>query len=147
MSYSDDDLALFYYGYQTFITAADEIIAEYSIQRQHHRFLFFINKRPGISVKELLILLEISKQGAHSTLKKLKELQLIEERQSPIDQRYKELYVTNEGRLLIEKLNKTQIDLFQSISSEKGDSWKSIMEGFADYRAGYHKIKETEDKG
>lgn len=142
MEYNDDDLALFYYGYQTFITAADEIIAAYGIQRQHHRFLYFINKKPGIAVKELLVLLEISKQGAHSTLKKLKELDLIEERQSPVDQRYKELYVTESGKTLIEQLNQTQTNLFRKIASEKGDSWKAMMEGFAEFRLGYHKIKE-----
>ena len=30
----------FYFAYKTFITTADEIIEEYGMSRQHHRFLF-----------------------------------------------------------------------------------------------------------
>ena len=69
---------LFYFAYKTFITTADEII-EYGMSRQHHRFVF-INKLPGITIKSLLEILEISKQGSHATLQKLKEQGLIIEK-------------------------------------------------------------------
>ena len=62
---------LFYFAYKTFITTADEIIEKYGMSRQHHRFVF-INKLPGITIKSLLEILEISKQGSHATLQKLK---------------------------------------------------------------------------
>ena len=58
---NDYEHMLFYFAYKTFITTADEIIEQYGMSRQHHRFLFFINKLPGITIKELLITLEISK--------------------------------------------------------------------------------------
>ena len=60
----------------SFTLTANEIIEQYGMSRQHHRF-FFINKLPGITIKELLQTLEISKQGSHATLKKLKDKQLI----------------------------------------------------------------------
>ena len=63
----NEALALFYFAYKTFTEKPDEIIKEYGIQRVHHRILFFIARFPGISVNELLSLLEISKQALHST--------------------------------------------------------------------------------
>ena len=74
---NDYEHMLFYFAYKTFITTADEIIEKYGMSRQHHRFLFFINKLPGITIKSLLEILEISKQGSHATLQKLKEQGLI----------------------------------------------------------------------
>ena len=51
---NDYENLLFYFAYKTFITTADEIIKDYGLHRQHHRFLFFIEKVPGISIKDLL---------------------------------------------------------------------------------------------
>ena len=63
---NDYENLLFYFAYKTFITTADEIIKDYGLNRQHHRFLFFIEKVPGISIKDLLKKLEISKQTPKS---------------------------------------------------------------------------------
>ncbi len=52
-------------------------------------FLFFINKLPGITIKSLLEILEISKQGSHATLQKLKEQGLIIEKVLETDRRVK----------------------------------------------------------
>lgn len=49
---NDYELLLFYYAYMTFTETADDIIKEYGLSRQHHRFLFFINKLPGITIKK-----------------------------------------------------------------------------------------------
>ena len=49
---NDYEHMLFYFAYKTFITTADEIIEQYGMSRQHHRFLFFINKLPGITIKD-----------------------------------------------------------------------------------------------
>ena len=52
---NDYEHMLFYFAYKTFITTADEIIEQYGMSRQHHRFLFFINKLPGITIKDLYV--------------------------------------------------------------------------------------------
>lgn len=49
----------------------------------------FINKLPGITIKSLLEILEISKQGSHATLQKLKEQGLIIEKVLETDRRVK----------------------------------------------------------
>ncbi len=37
---NDYENLLFYFTYKTFINTADEIIEDYGLNRQHHRFLF-----------------------------------------------------------------------------------------------------------
>ncbi|WP_281185575.1 MarR family winged helix-turn-helix transcriptional regulator [Staphylococcus schleiferi] len=138
---NDYALLLFYYAYQTFTKTADDIITEYGMSRQHHRFLFFINKLPGVTTKKLLENLEISKQGSHATLKLLKEKGLIFQRPDLTDRRLKCLFPTEEGKALIEELNQAQNDLFNRIKAEQGDDWYAIMEGFASYRQGYKDIQ------
>ncbi|TDM02486.1 MarR family winged helix-turn-helix transcriptional regulator [Macrococcus carouselicus] len=146
MKTNDQDLMLFYFGYQTFIKTADDIIEQYDMKRQHHRFLFFISKLPGITVKDLLQLMEISKQGSHETLKTLKAKKLIEERPAEHDRRMKQLYATTEGKALIDKLNKAQLELFQTIFDEEGADWHAVIEAFAAKRPGYEIISHFKDK-
>ncbi|WP_240628316.1 MarR family winged helix-turn-helix transcriptional regulator [Macrococcoides goetzii] len=133
----DKEHLLFYFAYKTYITTADRIIEQYGMQRQHHRFLFFICKKPGITQKELLQVLEISKQGSHNTLKVLKEKALISETPSPSDKRLKELYPTEAGNELIEKLNQAQRDLMDNMFDQYGHDWHSVMEGLSQEREGF----------
>lgn len=107
--------------------------------------LFFINKLPGITIKELLITLEISKQGSHGTLRKLKEEGLIIEETSEIDRRVKKLYSTDKGDALIRKLNKAQDDLFHRTKQKVGNDWYAIMEELANYREGFKTIEHLKE--
>ncbi|PNZ69520.1 MarR family transcriptional regulator [Staphylococcus croceilyticus] len=142
----DYEHMLFYFAYKTFITTADEIIEKYDMSRQHHRFLFFINKLPGITIKQLLKTLEISKQGSHATLRKLKEEGLIIEQTSEEDRRVKQLFPTPKGSKLIDKLNKAQDDLMQSTFQKVGRDWYAIMEELANRREGFQDIQHLKDE-
>ena len=137
---------LFYFAYKTFITAADEIVEKYGMSRQHHRFLFFINKLPGITIKQLLRTLEISKQGSQATLRKLKEEGLIVEQMSEEDRRVKQLFPTPKGSKLVDKLNKAQNDLMQETFQKVGHDWYDIMEELANYREGFQDIEHLKDE-
>ncbi|MDG0823319.1 MAG: MarR family winged helix-turn-helix transcriptional regulator [Staphylococcus equorum] len=143
---NDYENLLFYFAYKTFINTADEIIEAYGLNRQHHRFLFFIEKVPGITIKDLLKSLEISKQGSHATLKKLKDEAYITEQPTEADKRIKALYPTEKGKKLVQELNKTQNDLFQNIQKKVGNDWYAIMEEFASYRTGFQEVKYLKDE-
>ncbi|WP_419892911.1 MarR family winged helix-turn-helix transcriptional regulator [Macrococcoides caseolyticum] len=134
---SDNEHILFYFAYKTFITTADKIIEQFGMQRQHHRFLFFICKKPGITQKELLQVLEISKQGSHNTLKVLKEKALITEQPAATDKRLKELHPTDAGYSLIEVLNQAQRDLMDDMFAQYGHDWHAVMQGLSEKRDGY----------
>ncbi|MEB6037092.1 MarR family winged helix-turn-helix transcriptional regulator [Staphylococcus pseudoxylosus] len=143
---NDYENLLFYFAYKTFINTADEIIEDYGLNRQHHRFLFFIEKVPGITIKDLLKGMEISKQGSHATLKKLKDEAYIIEKQTEDDKRVKALYPTEKGTKLVRELNKAQNDLFRDIQKKVGNDWYAIMEEFASYRTGFQEVKYLKDE-
>lgn len=142
---NDYENLLFYFAYKTFVNTVDEIIEEYGLNRQHHRFLFFIEKAPGITIKDLLKSMEISKQGSHATLKKLKDEAFIIEKQTEADKRVKALYPTEKGTKLVHELNKAQNDLFRDIQKKVGNDWYAIMEAFASYRTGFQEVKYLKD--
>lgn len=143
---NDYEHMLFYFAYKTFIKTADEIIEKYDMSRQHHRFLFFINKLPGITIKQLLKTLEISKQGSHATLRKLKEEGLIVEQTSEEDRRVKQLFPTPKGSKLVDKLNKAQNELMQSTFQKVGHDWYDIMEELSNYIEGFQDIQHLKDE-
>ena len=101
---------------------------------------------PGITIKQLLNTLEISKQGSHATLKKLKEEGLIIEQQSEEDRRVKQLFPTPKGSKLVEKLNKAQDELMQQTFQKVGKDWYAIMEELSNYREGFQDIKHLKDE-
>lgn len=138
---NDYEHLLFYFAYKTFIHTADEIIEKKGMSRQHHRFLFFIDKVPGITIKDLLKSMEISKQGSHQTLKKLKDEGLVIEKKSQTDGRVKELFVTDKGHHLVTEINQAQNDLLQSIKSKVGNNWNAMMEELASKRPGFQEVK------
>lgn len=138
---NDYEHLLFYFAYKTFINTADEIIEKKGMSRQHHRFLFFIDKVPGITIRNLLKSMEISKQGSHQTLRKLKEEGLVVEKKSQEDGRVKELFATNKGHELVTEINKAQNDLLQNIKAKVGNDWNAMMEEMASYRPGFQEVK------
>ncbi len=135
-------LALFYFAYKTFTEKPDEIIKEYGIQRVHHRILFFIARFPGISVNELLSLLEISKQALHGPLRQLVEKGLIESNEATHDRRVNiQLSLTEEGTDLEKKLSDVQRQQMSAIFSKFGESceenWHQVMNEMAHSRSGF----------
>ena len=57
----DKNLALFYFAYRAFSKTADDLVENYGISKVHRRILFFVARMPGLTVNELLTVLDISK--------------------------------------------------------------------------------------
>jgi len=70
------DLALFYFGYRAFIKQEDDLVLSYGIRQVHRRIIFFIGRLPGLTVNELLEVLDISKQALNGPMNNLKEKEL-----------------------------------------------------------------------
>ena len=87
-----------------------------------------------------MITLEISKQGSHATLRKLKEEGLIVEQTSKQDRRVK-TFTTEAGDDLIGKLNQAQDELIQQTLQKVGHDWYAMMEELANYREGFKTIE------
>lgn len=136
----DDIKALFYFAYKTFTEEPDHMLVKYGIQRMHHRILYFVARFPGISINELLTLLEISKQALNSPLRKLIEKGFITSVPSKQDLRVRQLTLTKEGKELEKKLSYVQSRVLKNIFNELGEecliSWIKVMEKFAQSRPG-----------
>ncbi|AKA68462.1 MarR family winged helix-turn-helix transcriptional regulator [Clostridium scatologenes] len=136
----DDIKALFYFAYKTFTEEPDHMLVKYGIQRMHHRILYFVARFPGISINELLTLLEISKQALNSPLRKLIEKGFIASVPSKQDLRVRQLSLTKEGKELEKKLSYVQSKVLKNIFNELGEecliSWIKVMEKFASSRPG-----------
>ena len=138
-------LAMFYFAYKTFTEEPDLMIEEYGIQRVHHRILFFISRFPGLSVNELLSLLEVSKQALHRPMKTLIEKNLVITSEAEHDRRVKQLNLTEEGTQLEEKLSNTQkqqlSSIFNELKPEQVEAWQTIMERLSVERDGFEAWK------
>ncbi|MBN9251855.1 MAG: MarR family transcriptional regulator, partial [Mesorhizobium sp.] len=53
-------IELFFFAYRDFTSDPDEMLADYGFGRAHHRVLHFVNRRPGLTVAELLEVLKIT---------------------------------------------------------------------------------------
>ena len=101
-------IELFFFAYRDFTSDPDEILAGYGFGRAHHRVLHFVNRRPGLTVAELLDVLQITKQSLARVLKQLIDTGHIVQLQGPRDRRQRELYPTAKGRELALALARPQ---------------------------------------
>ncbi len=64
-------IELFFFAYREFTGDADSILERYGFGRAHHRILHFVNRDPGMTIAEILDLLEITKQSLSRVLRQL----------------------------------------------------------------------------
>lgn len=90
-------IELLFYAYRDFTSDPDAILASYGFGRAHHRVLHFVNRRPGLTVAELLEVLRITKQSLARVLKQLVDTGFVVQVQGPRDRRQRKLYPTRKG--------------------------------------------------
>src|SRR5690606_10492829 len=101
-------IELLFFAYRDFTSDPDQILMDYGFGRAHHRVLHFVNRRPGLTVAELLDVLKITKQSLARVLKQLIDTGHIVQVQGPRDRRQRELYPTARGRALALALARPQ---------------------------------------
>jgi DNA-binding MarR family transcriptional regulator len=101
-------IELLFFAYRDFISDPDTILGEIGFGRAHHRVLHFVDRKPGLTVAELLDLLKITKQSLARVLKQLVDGGYVEQRPGPVDRRQRELYLTATGQTLIRSLREPQ---------------------------------------
>ncbi|GHC65731.1 MarR family winged helix-turn-helix transcriptional regulator [Limoniibacter endophyticus] len=103
-----DLIELIYFAYRDFTSDPDVILTDYEFGRAHHRVLHFVNRKPGLTVAELLDVLRITKQSLSRVLKQLIDSGHILQIQGTTDRRQRELYPTQKGRNLALELARPQ---------------------------------------
>ncbi|PSJ60577.1 MarR family winged helix-turn-helix transcriptional regulator [Kumtagia ephedrae] len=101
-------IELFFFAYRDFTSDPDQILEAYGFGRAHHRVLHFVNRKPGLTVAELLDVLQITKQSLARVLKQLVDAGYIIQVPGPRDRRQRELYPTQTGRQLALDLARPQ---------------------------------------
>ena len=97
-------LELLYFGYSHLTRSIDRDLARQGLGRAHHRALYFISRKPDLTVSELLSLLAITKQSLGRVLNELTDRGLVEARTGERDRRQRLLRLTPEGATLDHEL-------------------------------------------
>ena len=93
-----------FFAYRDFVGDADRLLESYKFGRAHHRALHFVNRRPGLTIAELLEILQITKQSLNRVLRDLVEGGFIEARAGALDRRQRLLHATPKGEALAAEL-------------------------------------------
>ncbi len=101
-------IELMFFSYRDFTSGPDKILEKIKFGRAHHRVIYFVGKRNNLTIKELLSILQITKQSLSRVLNQLvKEKYII--LSTGEDKRTKKLILSNKGRDLEKKLSQIQI--------------------------------------
>ena len=92
-------IELMFFGHAHFWRAIDAALVEAGLGRAEYRALYFIARRPGLTVSDLLALLGITKQSLGRALKPLEARGLVTTRPGGRDRRQKELRLTDEAQV------------------------------------------------
>lgn len=123
-------IELVFFAYRDFTSDPDQILAEYGFGRAHHRVLHFVNRRPGLTVAELLDVLKITKQSLARVLKQLIDTGHVVQVQGPRDRRQRELYPTAKGRALALALARPQSRRIGAAFHEASPADRKAVERF-----------------
>lgn len=120
-------IELLYFGYTAMIRGADAILETQGLGRAHHRALYFIARRPGLSVGELIGLLGITKQSLGRVLTDLTGRELVEQAVGTSDRRQRLLTLTPAGAALEARLF---AELERSMARAYGEAGQHAVTGF-----------------
>lgn len=125
-------LELFFFGYRSLTARPDRILESRGLQRVHHRILYFVARRPGLSVGDLLAILRVTKQALHAPLRQLQQMHLVDSTSSPDDRRVRQLRLTAQGARLERLLSGTQRRMLERVFGASGatneEGWRRVME-------------------
>ena len=123
-------IELLFFAYRDFTSDPDQILDQYGFGRAHHRVVHFVNRRPGLTVAELLDVLKITKQSLARVLKQLIDTGHIIQIQGPRDRRQRELYPTTKGRGLAVALAAPQSRRIAAALGDTAPGDRDVVERF-----------------
>ena len=107
-------IELLFFSYRDFTSGPDKILEDLNFGRAHHRVVYFVGKKNHITIKELLGVLQITKQSLSRVLN-----QLVNEKfiivSTGIDKRTKKLSLTAKGKMLETELSTIQIKKIRKV--------------------------------
>ena len=129
-------IEMMFFSYRDFTNEADTILAEQDMGRAHHRAIYFIGRHPGITVSDLLGILNITKQSLSRVLSGLMKDGFVLQKTGTTDRRQRLLYLTETGVELESRLTALQGRRFAAAYREAGaeavDGFQRVLRGLMD---------------
>jgi DNA-binding MarR family transcriptional regulator len=101
-------IEMLFFAYRDFTAEPDAILAEIGLGRAHHRVIYFVGRYPGMTVSDLLGILQITKQSLSRVLGQLVREAYITQAKGTEDRRQRLLTLTERGRELERQLTANQ---------------------------------------
>ena len=128
-------IELIFFSYREFTLGPDKILDKLNFGRAHHRIIYFVGKQKEITIKDLLMILKITKQSLSRVLN-----QLVKEKYILVsignDKRTKNLCLTKKGLALEQNLSQIQIDkikrVIKNIDETDINGFKKILYSMID---------------
>lgn len=131
-------IELLFFGYGQLTRSIDAALNEHGLGRAHQRALYFIARRPNLSIGELLGLLAITKQSLGRVLTELSARGLVESRPGDRDRRQRLLRLTPEGVAiegrLFDALNARMAQAYSHAGQEAVGGFWGVLEGLVPAR-------------
>ena len=126
-----DAIELMFFAYRDFISDPDIILERHHFGRAHHRVLHFVGCNPGLSIAELLTILQVTKQSLARVLRELIDGGYIRQEIGENDRRKRLVYLTSKGHRLHNELIEPQVarfaNAFEALDAKQFAAWKSVM--------------------
>ncbi len=124
-----------YQAYRACTSKPDAILVSLGLGRAHHRVLYFLGRQPGITVKDLLAKLCVSKQAANGPLRELVGRELVAVTPSAQDRRVRLLTLTPAGQALERQLTSLQVGHLERAFAIAGPAatagWLEVLQAIA----------------
>ncbi len=126
-------IELLFYAYRDFMEECDAILATYGFGRAHHRVIYFVGRKPSLSVAELLSILRITKQSLSRVLSQLVADDFISVIKAPDDKRRRLLQLTDQGIELERHLSEIQrariSSAYRAAGGEAVEGYRRVLLG------------------
>lgn len=126
-------MALWFFAHRDATAEADSLLAKRGLNRTHFRALFFINLSPGITLNELIPILQLSHQGASRVIAEVIRGGYVEQTTGTHDRRQRHLRLTRKGQRLEQLVVASQTAMMARSEARCG---KEIASAFRQFLLG-----------
>lgn len=135
----DEDLRqgldMLFFAWRDLAAEADPALEQEGLGRAHHRALYFIGRRPGLAVGDLMATLGITKQSLGRVVKELTAKGLIAQSVGTEDRRERRLSLTEAGVALEQTLSAPQRALmagaYRAAGAEAVAGFRTVLAGLS----------------
>lgn len=124
---------MLFFAFRDLTAAADALLAQYGMGRPHHRALHFIVRHPGLTVGDLLNILQVTKQSLARVLNPLIRAGYVRQEKNRNDRRQRLLYATEKGlafeRLLFEEQRERLVRAYRQAGSAAVEGFRRVLLG------------------